>query len=144
VPDREALLRAAAANHRAWFRRVALAAGGRVERFGAWELTTAGRGGMLAFPRSRARGPLDEVVERILRLRLGGVGCWSLREDHQLGTLLVARGFQWGRRPHWMALDLTAPVPDGAHAVVRSTGAYPQGLPNASCRTSAVAASAGR
>ena len=41
--DSDALLRAAAANHRSWFRRNALAVGGRVERAGAVDLIVAGR-----------------------------------------------------------------------------------------------------
>ena len=54
-------LRATLANHRSIFRRNALAAGGRVERFGAVQLTYTGRAGAIMFPRSP--GELDPVIE---------------------------------------------------------------------------------
>ena len=31
---------------------------------------------------------------------------WSLGRDDDLGVRLVARGFEWGWRPHWMGVDL--------------------------------------
>jgi predicted N-acetyltransferase YhbS len=36
------------------------------------------------------------------------VACWSLEppQPRDLGARLVARGFEWGWQPHWMALDL--------------------------------------
>jgi GNAT superfamily N-acetyltransferase len=43
------------------------------------------------------------------------MSCWSLREDHALGVRLLARGFEWGWEPWWMALDL-ARLPDEAPA----------------------------
>ena len=36
------------------------------------------------------------------------VGCWSLHDNAELSTRLLARGFTWGWRPHWMAIA----VPD--------------------------------
>ena len=33
-------------------------------------------------------------------------GVWSLRRDDALGVRLVARGFDWGWRPHWMGIEL--------------------------------------
>ncbi|MGZ4353639.1 MAG: hypothetical protein ACXVZ4_08840, partial [Gaiellaceae bacterium] len=65
------LVRAAAANHRAHFRRSAE----RVERFGGVDLYVRGRWGTIPFPRSR-RG-VDEAVRRIRRLGLREVGAWS-------------------------------------------------------------------
>jgi len=40
-------------------------------------------------------------------------GVWSLRRDDRLGVRLVARGFDWGWRPHWMGVEIDAkpPVP---------------------------------
>jgi GNAT superfamily N-acetyltransferase len=38
----------------------------------------------------------------------GGGGIWSLGRDDELGVRLVARGFEWGWRPHWMGVELDA------------------------------------
>jgi GNAT superfamily N-acetyltransferase len=42
------------------------------------------------------------------RARGGGGGIWSVGRNDALGVRLVARGFQWGWRPHWMGVDLPA------------------------------------
>jgi ribosomal protein S18 acetylase RimI-like enzyme len=42
------------------------------------------------------------------RVRGGGGGIWSLGRSDELGVRLVARGYQWGWRPHWMGVDLDA------------------------------------
>jgi hypothetical protein len=130
VPDHDALVRAAAANHRAWFRRGAAVAGGAAERVGGLDLVVAGRDGTIAFPRpgqsrTRLRERLDGVMARADELGLRALSCWSVAEDRPLGTLLVARGFEWGWQPHWMVRDLAdAPEPpqppatDPAHDVV--------------------------
>jgi GNAT superfamily N-acetyltransferase len=130
VLDRAALLRATAANHRAWFRRRAAVAGGRVERLDGLEVVVDGSDGTIAFPRTRAR--LRERLDAALRLGLRAMSCWALADDPVLGTLLAARGFEWGWQPHWMALEL-ARLPDEqpAHAVVPARGGYPRGLPYA-------------
>jgi hypothetical protein len=47
-----------------------------------------------------------DALERVDELALRTVSCWSLDEDEALGTLLIARGFEWGWQPWWMALDL--------------------------------------
>jgi ribosomal protein S18 acetylase RimI-like enzyme len=47
-----------------------------------------------------------QVIDRADELDLGTVSCWSLDEDKRLGTFLIARGFEWGWQPWWMALDL--------------------------------------
>lgn len=101
--DRDALLRAIAANHRIWFRR---AAGARVERVGGIELVVNGREGALPFPVKRTRAAVSEAVDRADELSLRTVSCWSLDEDRALGTWLIARGFEWGWQPWWMAIDL--------------------------------------
>jgi hypothetical protein len=137
VLDRATLLRATAANHRAWHRRCAAVAGGGIERCDGVDIVFAGGGGTIAFPRSRARSRerLDEAMRRAHRLALRTMACWSLDEDRVLGTLLVARGFEWGWQPHWMALDL-AQLPDeeSEHAVVTAQGGHPRALPYASSR----------
>jgi ribosomal protein S18 acetylase RimI-like enzyme len=116
VLDRATLLRAAAANHRAFFRRYATLRGGGVERIAGLQLVFAGREGTLAFPGSRAHSPsrLDTLMSRARAKRLNRMSCWSLEPDRVLGTLLLARGFEW-----WMAADLAA-VPDveDGHEVV--------------------------
>jgi ribosomal protein S18 acetylase RimI-like enzyme len=103
VPDRDALLRAIAANHRSWFRR----RGGTVERCGdGIDLIVNGREGAIAFPARRTRAAVARAVDRANALDLRTVSCWALDEDKALGTLLIARGFEWGWQPWWMALDL--------------------------------------
>jgi GNAT superfamily N-acetyltransferase len=127
--DTDALLRAAAANHRSWFRRSALAAGGRVERAGSIDLIVAAGGATIAFPRSRR---VQAAVERIRALDLREASCWSLTPDPALGTRLVARGFGWGWQPHWMALDLRRlPADPGSHAVEVRRGPIPPEVPYA-------------
>lgn len=101
--DSAALIRAAAANHRSWFRRLAGARGGRVERAGGLDLIVDADAATIAFPRSRR---VDAAVARIRELGVREAACWTEAPDRDLGTRLVARGFAWGWQPHWMALDL--------------------------------------
>jgi ribosomal protein S18 acetylase RimI-like enzyme len=101
--DRDALLRAVATNHRVWFRR---AAGARVERVDGIELVVGETEGAIPFPSRRTRAAVARVVDRAGELRLRTLSCWSLTEDKALGTYLIARGFEWGWQPWWMALDL--------------------------------------
>jgi GNAT superfamily N-acetyltransferase len=121
-----------ASNHRAWFRRQAGVRGGRVERVGGLHIVVAGRFGTIAFPSGRAVG-LREQLDDAMALGLGAMSCWALREDRRLGTLLVARGFEWGWQPHWMACNLsTIPDDTGRHEVVQAEGDVPNDLPYAS------------
>ena len=127
------LLRATAANHRAWFRRSAAMAGGGVERLDGLEVIVANGGGTIAFPHVRAHA--REALDAAVRLGLPSMSCWSLAEDRGLGTLLVARGFEWGWQPHWMALDLARlPDEEPAHSVVPARGEAPRDLPYACAR----------
>jgi ribosomal protein S18 acetylase RimI-like enzyme len=117
VPDRDALLRAIAANHRVWFRR---GTGATVERVGGVELVVNGAEGALPFPLKRTRAAVADAMQRVDELALGTVSCWSLDEDKALGTLLIARGFEWGWQPWWMALDLARlPSEEPGHRVLR-------------------------
>jgi GNAT superfamily N-acetyltransferase len=106
--DAPALRRAIAANHRAWFRRGAATREGCVERPAGIQLAAEPPWGTIAFPGPRARSPLrlDQVLRRARELGLDRLSCWSLDEDPELEELLVARGFEVGWQPHWMALDL--------------------------------------
>jgi ribosomal protein S18 acetylase RimI-like enzyme len=132
VLDRARLLRATAANHRAWFRRQAGVRGGRVERVGELDVVVAGRFGTIAFPSGRAAG-LRKQIDDVMALGLPAMSCWGLGEDRRLGTLLVARGFEWGWQPHWMACDLST-IPDdaGRHEVVPTGRDVPNDVPYAS------------
>jgi hypothetical protein len=56
VPETARLLRATAANHRAWFRRNAAVAGGGVERVDGVEVIVADGDGAIAFPLAEAIG----------------------------------------------------------------------------------------
>jgi GNAT superfamily N-acetyltransferase len=125
--DSAALIRAAAANHRSWFRRLARARGGRVEHAGGLDLILDDRSAAIAFPRSRR---IDAAVARIRELGLREASCWTERPDRDLGTRLVARGFGWGWQPHWMALDLGhVPEPDPRHPVETGNVAIPAAVP---------------
>lgn len=106
--DAPALRRAIAANHRAWFRRGAAVRDGCVERPAGIELAAEPPWGTIAFPGPLARSPvrLDQVLRRAGELGLERLSCWSLDEDPVLEALLVARRFEAGWEPHWMALEL--------------------------------------
>jgi ribosomal protein S18 acetylase RimI-like enzyme len=108
VADRATLLRATAANHRAWFRRCAAVAGGHVERVAGLELVVTGQAATMPFPAAGQglRRRLDELMRDADERGVRAIGCWALDEDRRLGTVLLARGFEWGWQPHWMALDL--------------------------------------
>jgi GNAT superfamily N-acetyltransferase len=60
----------------------------------------------MVFP--RAELDVDALIAEIRARGCAGVGCWSLTADARLGTRLVPRGFGWGWRPHWIALELRA------------------------------------
>jgi ribosomal protein S18 acetylase RimI-like enzyme len=77
------LLRAVAENHRRWFRE---------------------RGEANCFP--EAGLDVEEFVRGVREGDLPAIGVWSLGRDDELGVRLVARGFDWGWRPHWMGVEL--------------------------------------
>jgi GNAT superfamily N-acetyltransferase len=130
--DRARLLRATAANHRSWFRRQAGARGGGVQRVGGLDVVVVGSFGTIAFAPGRAAG-LRERLDDVMALGLRAMSCWALGEDRRLGTLLVARGFEWGWQPHWMARDIsTVPDESGDHEVAAMDGEVPDDLPYAS------------
>jgi ribosomal protein S18 acetylase RimI-like enzyme len=136
----EQLVQAAACNHRELFRLAALANGGEVREADGvtWTHAHAAGASMVAFPTladERAGAQLDEIVAYFLAHGSGMVGCWSLDppQPADLGVRLLARGFQPGWRPCWMALDLREvrtghPTPEGLaiHADGRSTRGVPE------------------
>ncbi|HEY5195621.1 MAG TPA: GNAT family N-acetyltransferase [Solirubrobacteraceae bacterium] len=101
--EEDSLLNAAAENHRVWFRRNVAAEGGVVVEVGGSELFV-GRDAMV-FP-GGAQLDVDALTAEIRARGCCSVGCWSLSANAELGTRLVARGFAWGWRPLWMAIDL--------------------------------------
>jgi ribosomal protein S18 acetylase RimI-like enzyme len=122
LTDAPALRRAIAANHRAWFRRGAATRDGCVERPAGIELAAEPPWGTIAFPGPRARSAvrLDLLIGRARELGLDRLSCWSLDEDPVLEALLVARRFEVGWQPRWMALELDHLPRDAAlrHEVV--------------------------
>jgi GNAT superfamily N-acetyltransferase len=113
----EQLVQAAAENHLSWF-------GGdlRLENGVHW------KDGLIAFPRIPASitgAVLDTIVDYHRKCPPQEIACWSLTptQPHDLGARLVARGFDWGWKPHWMALDLhhiqsDFPMPEDLRIVV--------------------------
>jgi ribosomal protein S18 acetylase RimI-like enzyme len=123
------LLRAAAENHRVWFRRTAAAEGCAVVDVGDTQLFL-GREAMV-FP--DADLDVDALMGEIRARECRSVGCWSLSANAALGTRLVARGFGWGWRPHWMAIDLddACAAAPSRFSVVPAAPPYARTLPYA-------------
>jgi GNAT superfamily N-acetyltransferase len=96
----ERLLRAAAASHRAWF----------------------------CGPRAGNRFVGGEPVDP--EELLGAAGVWALGRDDPLGVWLVARGFDWGWRPHWMGVEIGAePEAGGDFEVIAAAPPFAKTLP---------------
>lgn len=129
------LERAAALNHKVLFRQEAVTLGGSVFTAGGLEWTSGSVQvpSMIAFPEltpAAAGEKLDELMAYYLRHPPKGAGCWSLdpASPTDLGVRLLARGFQPGWRPRWMALDLGAnhpqhPSPRGLNITADNTTA---------------------
>jgi hypothetical protein len=121
----EQLEQAVAFNHKELFRQEAIALGGGIVQSDGLFYTTGTphSASMIAFPEltdENAGRELDALVTFYLRYPPGSAGCWSLDPPQpvHLGVSLLARGFQPGWRPHWMALDLgqvqtNFPIPKG-------------------------------
>src|SRR5580698_2607259 len=110
----EQLEQAVALNHEELFRQEAIALGGEFIRSEGLFYTTGTRhsASMIAFPdltAGNAGAELDALISFYLRHPPGGAGCWSLSPSRpaDLGVRLLARGFQPGWRPYWMALELS-------------------------------------
>lgn len=108
-----------AANHQAMFAASARAMGGSVwHRHGGPVALTPGVDVLVGFPDVPAEAQsefADEVVGFAREHRpLGQVGWWSMDDAGagRLGARLLARGFQWGWRPTWMALDADELIDD--------------------------------
>lgn len=132
------LERAAALNHKVLFRQEAAALGGTIFTTGGLEWTSGSVQvpSMVAFPElepEAAGEKLDELMAYYLQHPPKGAGCWSLEppQPSDLGVRLLARGFQPGWRPRWMALDLNAkhsryPSPRGLSIAADNTSSLDQ------------------
>jgi GNAT superfamily N-acetyltransferase len=114
----EELISATARNHTSWFAQNALLAGGTVEKMPgltrilapSFKKNTPGEL-VLAFPEldlSHTDTAIDTAIATARQNSVRQIGCWSClpTQPTELGLKLMARGFQWGWQPHWMALDL--------------------------------------
>jgi ribosomal protein S18 acetylase RimI-like enzyme len=62
--------------------------------------------------------------------RGGEGGIWSIERDDDLGVRLVARGYEWGWRPHWMGVDLEGePAIGSDYEVERAAPPFARTLP---------------
>ena len=109
--DADTLVRAAAANQKAWLARVAEAAGGVVHREPGVTWMASPAGAVLAFPRM-SRDRLDALLPRFLETAEATpeASCWSLlpTRPRELGERLRAAGFREGWQAQWMAVTIDA------------------------------------
>jgi GNAT superfamily N-acetyltransferase len=112
------LERAAALNHTELFGLDARALGGEMRQKDGLSWTRVGTNAesMIPFPElppGTAGEQLDGLIAEYLLHPPKGAGCWSLDppKPADLGLRLLARGFQPGWRPCWMALDLEKMAP---------------------------------
>lgn len=120
---------AAADNHRQLFTLEAMALNGEVQAAGGLSWTYAGpdRNAAIPFPilsKDDAGKMLDAMMAWYRNHPPKGAGCWSLHppQPADLGVRLLARGFQPGWQPSWMALRLADmndryPAPAGLEIV---------------------------
>lgn len=119
------LEKAVAYNHMELFKIKALVQGGEVKTSNGltWTYAGAGNGATVCFPsldESSAGAQLDEMMAYYRAHLPQSIGCWSLNppQPADIGVRLLARGFQPGWQPCWMALDIPEirtdfPLPDG-------------------------------
>jgi len=125
------LQQSAAHNHTELFKLKAIANGGEVcEKEGVvW--THDRNKSNIAFPhlvKENATMLLDEIVGYYRAKKTTGIGCWSLHPlpYKAMGVKLLARGFQVGWQPNWMAIDLnnintSYPTPEGLEIKIDNT-----------------------
>lgn len=106
---------AVANNHKELFCLNAMAQGGAVKETNGLTYTWPGKDqeAMIAFPslsKNTVAAQLDEMMAWYRVHLPKTIGCWSLDPPapEDIGVNLLARGFQPGWRPCWMALDLEA------------------------------------
>lgn len=122
------LIDAAAENHAAHFAATARAEGGAAHETNGVAWVASPTGFTIMFP-SLAAENASETLDAIMAEQFGkglhGGSCWALTptQPADLGARIAARGFEWGWRPHWMALNLDArmvdcALPDGLQIAV--------------------------
>lgn len=107
---KEQLEQAVANNHRQLFVSNASALGGEVFRLQGLTYThTPRNGAAVPFPEfdTDVVAQLDQMMLDYQRLDVGQIGFWSLApaQPPDIGVYLLARGFQPGWQPCWMALE---------------------------------------
>lgn len=107
------LVAAGVANHKSMFAAESLSTGGVAEEHFDGIFTHGDRqDALVGFPRvpPESEGAFaDEVLATVQTHQdVPQVGWWLFEESHtaSLGPKLLARGFSWGWRPNWMALDV--------------------------------------
>jgi GNAT superfamily N-acetyltransferase len=122
---------AAARNHTAWMRARALATGGAIRRHGHLRWYAEGLGGeiSLGFPKAVSQPALSAALADARACRSRSIACWAtgLEDVDALWARLEPAGFEWGWKPHWMALDpagLPAAEPDPRVSLVTSVREY--------------------
>jgi GNAT superfamily N-acetyltransferase len=107
------LEQAVAYNHHELFCQNAICQGGEVKVTDGLTLTSCGKGkeAVVSFPslsEDIAGKLLDDMMDHLRLWQSKNIGCWSLDtpQPKDIGIKLLARGFQPGWRPCWMALDL--------------------------------------
>ena len=125
------LVRAIVRNHTAWFTLETINTGGTITRENGVTVLASEEDIILAFPRmkkSEIDAMLDQIVAGCFDKKKWRVSCWSTLPTHpgDLGVRLAARGFEWGWKPHWMALNLQTmsadiPVPAGCEITLGET-----------------------
>jgi GNAT superfamily N-acetyltransferase len=110
--DRAGALDAVAASHESWSAAwAALTRGSTRTVSGASVAHVRSRRGdvlqvMFADPGEIPGAVADRVLEAAAELGpLREIGWWAMDDDAALGASLLARGFGWGWRPHWMGIE---------------------------------------
>ena len=123
---KEQLEQMAAYNHTELFKMNAVCDGGEVQvKDGVvWTYNPKANKGDIAFPhlvRSNAGSMLNEIMDYYRQKKAAGIGCWSMHPlpYRAMGVKLLARGFQVGWQPNWMAIHLDN---------IQTGHAVPQGL----------------
>ena len=122
---RQQLEEAIAENHRQLFKLSAIAKGGEVVTDGGLSYTwSPDESASVLFPELTAANAselLDDMMAYYRQHPASNIGYWSLepRQPADVGARLLARGFQAGWEPYWMAIDLDE---------IRDDHAKPEGL----------------
>jgi GNAT superfamily N-acetyltransferase len=83
-------------------------------------------------PDARLLAAVADNHRHWFRARGANNGIWSVGRNDELGVRLVARGFEWGWRPHWMGVDLDEePEAEGDFEVRRAEPPFAKTLPYA-------------